>query len=338
MNKSMHLGAALLGAALIAPASVRAASAADCDRACLTAISEQYLNAMVAHDPGKAALGPEARYTENGVELTLPDGLWRTASALGKYRLYVIDPEAGELGVYAKMQENGAPVLVATHLQVVDHRIAQAESIVARGTDAIPGTAGRPRPDNLGDAPRPQFLQVLPAGAQRSRAQLMAIVNTYFTGIENNDGSRPPLFAADCNRIENGSFTTNRPLPAQGNPSGANYPCLEAFRLGYYHEDTRLRDRRVLVVDREHGLVYTGMAIDHDATVRGYKLADGKAVTVKRTAPWTWLAHETFQINAEGKISQVEAVLLSVPYGMRPGWSTGVRLPSPQAVHDHFTE
>jgi hypothetical protein len=338
MKKSIHLGAALLGAALITPAAVSAAgAAADCDRACLTAISEQYLNAMVTHDPSKAPLGPEARYTENGVELTLPDGLWRTASSLGKYRLYVIDPEAGELGVYAKLQENGAPVLVATRLQVLEHRINQIESIVARGMDAIPGANG-PRPDNLGDAPRPQFLQVLPPGEQRSRQEMMAIVNTYFTGIENNTGARPPLFADDCNRIENGSYTTNRPMPAQGEPSGADYPCKEAFRLGYYHEDTRLRDRRVLVIDREHGLVYTGMAIDHDAAVRSYQLVNGKMMTVKRTAPWSWLAHETFQINPEGKISQVEAVLLSVPYGMRPGWSTGVRMPSPQAVRDHFTE
>ncbi len=38
------------------------------------------------------------------------------------------------------------------------------------------------------------------------------------------------------------------------------------------------------------------------------------------------------------KISQVEAVLLSVPYGMRPGWVTGAHLPSPQAKLDHFRE
>ena len=59
---------------------------------------------------------------------------------------------------------------------------------------------------------------------------------------------------------------------------------------------------------------------------------------VKNTAPWTWGIHEIFQINAEGKISQVEAVLLSVPYGMRPGFSTGVHMPSPQAQRDGFKE
>jgi hypothetical protein len=31
-------------------------------------------------------------------------------------------------------------------------------------------------------------------------------------------------------------------------------------------------------------------------------------------------------------------VLLSVPYGMRPGWSSGMHLPSPAAQRDGFKE
>jgi hypothetical protein len=50
------------------------------------------------------------------------------------------------------------------------------------------------------------------------------------------------------------------------------------------------------------------------------------------------MAHEIFQIDAAGHLSQVEAILLSVPYGMRPGWSTGVHLPSPTAQRDGFRE
>jgi hypothetical protein len=328
---------ALAGSVLLPMMASAAGSPADCDRACLQAIAEQYLVAIPTHDPGKAPLAQQARYTENGVELPLPDGLWRTASALGKYRLYVTDPVLGEVGVYTQMQENGAPVLVATRLQVVAHKIAQIESIVARQTDFLQG-GDTPGANVLGDAPRAQFLQVLPPGSQRSRQEMIEIANTYFSGIENNDGSRPPLFADDCNRIENGTYTTNRPKPAQGEPTGQHFSCKEAFKLGYYHDDTRLRTRRFLAVDTERGLVYTQMAIDHDATIRSYKLRDGRTVTVKRTAPWTWLAHEVFQINAEGKISQVEAILLSVPYGMRPGWDTGVHVESPAAIRDRYRE
>ncbi len=340
MGAKVHTNRILASVMALVPlGALGAGSPADCNRSCLDAIAEQYLEALPTHDPSKAPLGPEVRYTENGVELTLPDGLWRTADAVGKYRLYVDDPEQGEVGFFAKMSENGAPVLLATRLRIVDRKITEIESVVARSSDLLGGGAGaRARPDALGDAPRPQFLQVLPPADRRSRQQMIDIVNTYFTGIENNTGSRPPLFADDCNRIEDGAYTTNRPLPPQGEPSGANYSCKRAFGLGYYHEDTRLRDRRFLVIDRERGLVYASVEFDHDATVRSYKLKDGRTVTVRRTAPWTWMIHEIFEINKDGKISQVEAILLSVPYGTRPGWRTGVHVASPQAVRDHFRE
>lgn len=324
---------------LLGALAAHAESAPGCNRACLNDIAGQYLEAMPTHDPSRAPLAPEVRYTEDGVELTLPDGLWRTADAVGKYRLFVDDPEQGEVGFFAKMSENGAPVLLATRLRIVDRKITEIESVVARSGDLLGGgPAPRSRPDVLGDAPRPQFLQVLPPANRRSRQQMIDIVNTYFTGIENNNGTRPPLFADDCNRIEDGAYTTNRPLPPQGEPSSANYSCKRAFELGYYREDTRLRDRRFLVIDRERGLVYTSVEFDHDATVRSYRLNDGRTVTVKRTAPWTWMIHEIYEINKDGRISQVEAILLSVPYGTRPGWHTGVHVASPQAVRDRFRE
>jgi len=328
----------LVGSSFVLPHLCAAQAAADCDRGCLNGIVDQYLRAILTHDPANAPMALSVRYTENGVELPLPDGLWRIATSVGKYRLTVADPELGEVGFFARMQENGAPILVATRLAVVDRKITQIESVIAHTSDLLGGGPQGHRPDVLGDAPRPQFLQTLPQGDRRSRQEMIDITNTYWTGIENNDGSRPPLFADDCNRIEDGAYTTNRPTPAGAESTGANHTCKQAFALGFYHDDTRLRDRRFLAIDRERGLVYTSVEFDHDATVRSYTLKNGKTVTVKRTAPWTWMMHEIFQINREGKISQVEAVLLAVPYGMRPGWHTGVRVPDPQAAKDRFAE
>ena len=34
----------------------------------------------------------------------------------------------------------------------------------------------------------------------------------------------------------------------------------------------------------------------------------------------------------------MEAVLLALPYGIRPGWDTGEHMPSPQAQKDAFKE
>jgi len=325
--------------ALAAGPAARPAERHDCDRACLGDIAEKYLAAMLKHDPTKAPLTRTVRYTENGVELPLPDGLWRTIQSIGKYRLLVADPQEGSVGFFVKALENGAPVLLATRLKVRDGQISEIESIAPRLTATIGGgPSSQPRVDQLGDAPRTQFLTPLPPAQRRTRQQLAEIVNSYFTGIENNTGERPPPFAADCLRLENGSQTTGRPTPDGADPGPANYSCSEAFHLGYYHEDTRLRNRRVLAVDEERGLVYAGIFLDHDATVRSYKLRDGRTVTVRNTSPWTWMAHEVFQVNANGQLSQVEAVLLSVPYGQRPGWSTGTHLISPAAQRDGFKE
>ncbi len=335
----VRLSAALCVAAMLGPA-LAPVTAAQCDRACLQGVAETYLSAMLAHDPGKAPLARDARYTENGVELRLPDGLWRTVDKVGSYRLYVADPQGHAIGFFAKAQENGAPVLVGTRLKVEHGKITQIESVVGRLSSTLGGSPfGLPKgQDPLDGSPRPQFLTSLPTGKRRSREQLAAIVNTYFTGIENNSGDKPPLFAPDCHRLENLTATTNVPLAPGRTANSMNYSCAQAFELGFYHEDTRMRNRRILAVDVERGLVYAGIFLDHDATVRSYKLRDGRTQTVKNTGPWTWDAQEIFQVNADGKISQVEAVLLSVPYGMRPGWSTGVHLPSPAARKDGFKE
>jgi len=313
---------------------------APCDRACLHDIAETYLTAMLAHAPSKAPLALNARYTENGVNLSLPDGLWRTLDKLGTYRLYVADPQERMIAFLAKGLENGAPVLIGTRLRVINHQITEMESVVGRLSSttggALLGTA--PKDLSIDGEPRPQFLGDVPVAARRTPEQLAAIVNGYFTGLEGNTGDKPPAFAADCHRLENETPTTNVPVPQGAQPGAANMPCAKAFGLGYYHEDTRLRNRRILAVDVERGLVCASVFFDHDATVRSYKLKDGREAKARNTGPWTWMIQEYFEVNAAWKISQVEAVLLSVPYGTRPGWVTGTHLPSPQAKLDHFRE
>jgi hypothetical protein len=337
----MHIKESLALLALLCGTTAYGAdrAARDCDRACLNAIAEQYLAALQAHDPVRAPLAPGARYTENGSELPLPDGLWRTVGKVESYRLFVTDAPRGAVGFFVKAQENGSPVLVATRLQVLAQQITEIESIATRlGNTVGGGPSVLGREDQLGESPRKQFVTALPPAARRTREQLAAIVNSYFTGIENNTGEKPPPFADDCLRLENGTQTNSRPVAPGAEPGPLNFSCKEAFGLGYYREDTRLRNRRVLAVDEERGLVYAGVFFDHDAALRTYRLKNGKTVSVHSTAPWTWQIHEIFQITGEGKISQIEAVLLSVPYGMRPGWSTGVHLSSPQAERDRFKE
>jgi hypothetical protein len=333
MNKRIlaALASTALAFTMAGPAAAQQAGAARaCDRACLIDLGEQYLKALVAHDPSRAPISPQARYTENGVELLMPDGLWRIASGVGSYRLHVADPQNGALGFFATMEENGAPIILATRLKVRDRMITEIETTISRRDATISAGAGAGVSGRAEDLrPRPQFTQVIPPAERRTREQMINIANGYFSALENNDGIEDvPQIADDCVRIENGFQTSGRPLAdPSAKPSNANLPCSESIALGYYREDTRLRDRRFSAIDEERGLIYTHVYFDHDAVLRSYKLRNGETVTVKRTAPWTWMIQEAFQIR-NGKISQVEAVLLSVPYGMRPGWDTGSRMPS----------
>jgi hypothetical protein len=165
--------AAVLCIAMMVDSPRSEAAAAQCDRACLEGLAEKYLAAMPTHDPSKAPLARGVRYTENGVELTLPDGLWRTVETFGAYRLFVADPHAGSVGFFVKAQENGAPVLVATRLKVVKNQITEIESNAARLTGTIGGgPSSAQRVDQLGDAPRKQFVTALPLDKRRTREQL----------------------------------------------------------------------------------------------------------------------------------------------------------------------
>ena len=126
-------------------------------------------------------------------------------------------------------------MLIATRLQIADHKITEIESVAARMSGTLGGFSfgGGPHLDELGASPRPQFLRSLPPNKRRTREQLAAIVNTYFTGIENNTGDKPPAFADDCQRLEDGTATTNVPTPAGAAPSSLNMGCKEAFAAGY---------------------------------------------------------------------------------------------------------
>jgi len=51
----------------------------NCDRACLEGLIDQYLKAVVAHDPSKLPLSEDVKYSENYQMLKVGDGFWKTA-------------------------------------------------------------------------------------------------------------------------------------------------------------------------------------------------------------------------------------------------------------------
>lgn len=319
--------AALVLAAALAAAD--ASSAADCDRACLEGLVDRYLDAVVANDPSAVPLSPNVRFTEDGQQLAIGDGMWRTLRAKGTYRLFVADETAGQVAFIGTIEEDhrdpaqGTAAALALRLRVRDGQIAEIEQIVIRNEDAAKRIAA------LG-APHPVYLEAIPPAERMSRVALIETANKYFTGMQQNDGKGDYPFTEDCNRLENGSQTTNAPTPEGGtrpDPKtatnySAQWSCLEQFASGLLHFVNRIRDRRFVAVDQERGLVYAFAFFDHSGgETRTFQVPDGRTVTAGPVQPWTWQIAELFKIE-NGKLRKIEALLQRSPYGMSSGWST----------------
>jgi len=287
-----------------------------CGRLCLQDFVDHYLAALVAHDPSRLPLAQGVRFTENGQELRLGDGLWGTASAPGKYKLYVLDPEDGQAGFFGTVSESGSPVLMALRLKIQYGMITEVETIVVRGG----GTANFPPAGKTMEEkgePRAQFLRAVPERRQLSRAELVSVANSYFTGLGGNTGHNTAPFAPTCNRLENGIQTTNNPtLRPDSHPNIVAMSCEDQQKSGFYAFVTQIRNRRFPVVDRERGLVLSFAFFEHAGRLAEVHLTNGQTVPAPFRSPLTLQIAELFQID-RGRIDQIEAVLNTVPYGMR---------------------
>jgi hypothetical protein len=299
-----------------------------CDRECLNGFVDQYLDALVKHDPKLVPLTKNVKFTENGQRLDPGDGLWRSMSAKGSYRLFVTDTQTGEVAFLGTIREQGRTaseqvgVVIGLRLKVVNRQIPEVETLVVRNERFAQNFEKIGTPNRL-------FQEAVPPAERMSREDLIKTANMYFTGMQQNDGKGVYPFTDDCNRIENGSQSTNVP-PTDGKPApdpktATNYSgawsCKQQFESGLLHFVTRIRDRRFVAVDPERGMVYSFIFFDHSAgDTRTFQTPDGRTITAGPNQPWTWELAELFKIE-KGKIHQIEAVMDRSPYGMLSGWS-----------------
>ncbi|MBN2319189.1 MAG: hypothetical protein JXR49_08925 [Acidobacteria bacterium] len=321
LTRKIVLAAVVCTAMLSGPGLAHAAD--PCDRACLEGYIDKVLDAMIERDPEQLMLAKDVRYTENGVALIPGDGLWGTASARGNYSLYVCDPEAGQVGFYGTLIELGNMDYIALRVKVFEALIEEIEVIVVRPGGTMPGPDGQPAL-SVGQIvdlqkPRRQFLETVPKDERMSREDLIKVANWYFTGLANQTGKFTAPFADSCERLENGTQSTNQ-KPDPNTSSGAldilSMGCEEQQKSGWFAFVTEIRNRRFPVVDIERGLVLAFGFFDHDAAVRSYPLPDGTMIPNIISYPQTIEISELFQIR-KGKIDQIEAVINSVPYGMK---------------------
>jgi hypothetical protein len=294
----------------------KAAAPPDCDRACLEGFANQYLDALVAHDPSRVPLAQNVKFTENGQELAVGDALWATASDLPTtYRIYFTDPKTGQVGFNGLMKENGKLILISFRLKLAqDKKVAEIEQIVARDDGQFFGGKSLTTPD-------PIYAEILKPEERSSREDMITIGDSYFKALERMDGTRPVPFADTCNRFENGMQTTNNPKLFGASDGGFNIgamSCTEQFKTGYLRFVTQIR-RRHLVVDEERGIVSSTAILDHAGNIKEVTLTDGRTVPIGLSSPTSLLGGGFFKIKG-GKIHRIHTILTSVPYGMKPGW------------------
>lgn len=273
----------------------------------LYALAERYLQALVARDAVGLPWAEDAFITENNVVLARGDGCWNTVTAVHPYRLFMAEPEAGQVAVFTAIEESDALNPICVRLEVSGGQITGVETVVARNKDE-----GFPfGPQHFVDKPE----MALPVQAA-PREELVQIANGYFETIERNDGTIRTRFHPDCNRVENGVQTTNNadfPLPI------ARLGCEAQFALGWYRYDDSLRARRFPLVDVEQGLVLAYGFIDHSGRLGDYHLTDGTPARSPVRRPHSYYLAEAFKI-VDGAIRQVEADFLTVPYRMPSPW------------------
>jgi hypothetical protein len=293
-----------------------AAAQGGCDRACLTGIMDQYLNAMVANDSKKAPVAANIKYTENAARLPLNEGLWFTAAGLTDYKVVLADPQgsaAGFIGVVTEHMPPGQPprnTILALRIKVANRQITEAEAVVVRNVNER----------NMANlhTPRPALLETLTDAQRRPRADLIKISNLYFDAIEQSSGTVAP-FDDNCNRLENGMRTAGPPLEGSA-PGARTQRCADGMNSGVFQVISAIKPRRVLVVDEEKGLTFGVYMFQHKGLTQ-ITMKDGST----RPAPYfvgqpvTMPMAEVFKI-VNGNIREVEAIGVQIPYGLGPGW------------------
>lgn len=315
-----------IGLSAHAPAA-RAAAAPEpqhCNRACLDHLVDRYLAALVAHDPSRVPIAPDAKFVENTKPMMPGEGLWKTASAVPTtFKIYVPDPVAEQVGFLGVMQQDGKPIEFGLRLKLVNGRITEMEHLIA-------GNLREASLKNL-QRPRAAFLTTVPKSERTPRAEMLKIAASYYEALVTGNGKAAP-FASDCVRRENGMQTTSNKRPAVTPISGSGAAASSMAKLGSLgceaQIDThtfdyikRIEPRRVWIADPVCGLVFGLSQFRQPMTEKYVKIVGVPGIerVPMNFKPFDLPAAHVFKIY-DGKIHQIEAMGFMMPYDSPTGW------------------
>lgn len=280
----------------------------------------QYLEAVVANNPGLCPLAEDVVFVENQQVLSIGDGGWRTINRVGSYRHYFADIEMDQAGLVANVYEHDQGCVYVLRLKIENDKIAQIDQWISRDPN------GAENYETLG-APDPVWLEPIPMAQRQSREALEMSAFIYFEALERNDGTGIYPFRPDCERIEHARRTVS-----QKNNSGYGHadattkfvtlPAKAQYEYGMMAFVTRIRDRYAPVIDIERGAVMGQGTYDFDGALKKiHFIADDLDWVIPpyfRTAR-SHMANESFKI-INGSFRYIEMTFLEVPFGTRQHW------------------
>jgi hypothetical protein len=284
---------------VLATAGRAAAADADCDRQCLRDFITEYLNAMVAHTPQALRVSATVRFTEDTVDMTLGDGLWKRASGIKPYRLDILDRMQGVAASQVVVEEAGAPVMLMLRLKIANRTITEVETQVTRNQKegAIFAVDALRSPNAAMIAP------VDPA-RRSSRAEAIRLAEYYPAGLEvGSFVSVNAPFASDAYRFENGRLMA-------GKGCTLSPPSCE--------------DIKGQGISTHPGLSYRVVAVDEELGITLLRINFGRADRYGvGNALMVW---EAFKVYG-GEIHAVEAFMKIMPADAGSAWDADVRRP-----------
>jgi hypothetical protein len=275
---------------LFLAAAATASAASNCDRPCLSGLITQYLDAMIAHNPGALPMA-KARFTEDTVEMRPTDApLWKNASRLTGYRQDILDVRQGVAASQVIVEESGSPVLLVLRLKVDDRKITGIETQVTRtqkegGLFNLKGL----------QAPGKIMAQVPERSQLLSREDAIKTAQFYPAGLKiGSFATVDAPFASDAYRNENGVITAG---------VGCTRAGCENMKTQTIMKHPAITTRGA-AVDEEMGIVLLRMNFGDTGSY-----GPGNALIV-------W---EAFKVYG-GQIHAVEAFMKIMPASAGSGW------------------
>jgi len=294
----------------------------------LVSLMDQYLAALVKHDPAGIPLASDVKLVENTKATPVGEGLWKTANKLPTdFKIYIADPAGDRIAFMGVMESDGKPVLLGARLKLENGKITEIDHMVSPAVSAM---AGNTIPEGL-QKPRPALVEKLPESERTPREEMLKAALSYYPSLELNDGSIAP-YAEECQRNENGMTTANNQDPRMGDGAMTSaggmltfmkMTCAEQMDTGMWRYITDINQLRPVAIDEEMGLVMIYSVFNHDGEPNPMPVKNIPGLT-ERANEWgqfTIPAAHIYKIR-KGKIYEIEAMaILDAPYQSGDGWS-----------------